>query len=438
LHNHSDVAAGSSDITVADRVLGVCILIAGISMVVAARTSATILPAFSLVALGAAYFERTRLQGVAPVDVQTWLVTAFVGLAVLSAAWSPDPAATIKHTAIFLLFLIQWQLLRTWLESQPPRRIRHLSFWFTVAVAIGLAILTIEVWAHQYIRRLVIENFDFLTPPTLNKHYRIDAEGNVEISGFELNRSIATVNMLLWPTLLCAASLWTGRLRLAMSVAIAAGVALATFGANHETSKISLVAGFFVFAIACFRPRASAVLLAVVWATLILAIVPASLIAYKQLDLDESSWLQHSAQRRIVIWNDVGEQVKLAPWLGFGARTAYVLSEEGAKRLNKGVKETRALARHAHNVYLQTWFELGFAGAFLMLVAGLSIIWAATRVVEPAQPFALATFAVFVSEIGSSWEIWQRWFFALFVLTAVFTVLGVRSMMLKSPSRAVP
>jgi hypothetical protein len=43
------------------------------------------------------------------------------------------------------------------------------------------------------------------------------------------------------------------------------------------------------------------------------------------------------------------------------------------------------------------------------------------------QPCALAAFTVFMMEIGSSWEIWQRWYAALFALAAIYLSLGIRS-----------
>jgi hypothetical protein len=425
-----DIVSGAPEpdrITRTDRVLGVFVLVAGIAIVVAARTTATLLPAFSIVALGVSFLEATSLRGIRDVDLPTSLVAAFLGLALVSAAWAVDARETFFHVLVFLFLLAQWQLVRTWVLAQPIRRVRHLAYWFAIATAIGVAILAFEVWGHQYIRRIFIEKFDVLTPPALNKHYRIDAAGNLEIFGFELNRSIAAANMMFWPALLCAASHWSGRTFVAIAAVLAGGVALATFGSNHETSKLSFIAGAVIFAVASFRPRFAAGTLAGVWTALILGIVPASLVAYQSLDLQTSSWLQNSARQRIVIWNDISERVKLSPWFGVGARTAYVLSEESVKELKDGRRETRAIARHAHNVYLQTWFELGLAGAVIMLVGGLAALWGAMQAPASAQPYVLSSIGVFFAEIGSSWEIWQRWFFALFVLAAVFTLLGVRS-----------
>ncbi len=307
------------------------------------------------------------------------------------------------------------------------RRIRHLSYWFAIAVMIGTVVLLFEVWSNQYIRRLAIEYIDLLRPPTLGKHYKVNASGVLQIYGFELNRSLAAANMIFWPAMLCAASVWSGRTFIFAAIVLAGAVGFATAGSVHETSKIAFVFGVFVFALSRCWPRATAASMAGVWVILILGVVPATLVAYNHFGLQNSSWLQYSARHRIMIWNDVSEQVKKAPWFGVGARTAYVLSESGKKELKKEAKPSGQSAKHTHNVYLQTWYELGFAGVILMLAAGLATLLAAARVPDPQRPFVLATAGVFMAEIGSSWEIWQRWFFALFVLTAFFTLLGLRS-----------
>lgn len=427
--NLGSETSGGDPITIADRVLGVFVVAAAVLTVIAARSTASLLPAFALLALGAAYVERTSLRRVTEVQPTTALVAAFLVVACLSAAWSADPAATLAHNLFLLFMLLQWQILDTWISAQPLRRVRHLSWWYTVAVLAGVAVLTFEVWAHQYIRRLIIEHFDILVPPTLDKHYRINPDGGVRIFGFELNRSIAAANMLMWPALLSAAAHWTGRTFEAMAAALIGGVGLATLGSSHETSKIAFIVGLLIYVAARLWPRAATATLHGVWTLLILGIVPASLMAFQVFDLQESSWLQHSARERIVIWNDISKRVLDAPWLGVGARTAYVLSEDEARNLGKEAKSKhkRIIARHAHNVYLQTWFEMGLVGALLLLFAGIAVVLAAGQLAEPVRPYALATFAVFMAEIGSSWEIWQRWFFALFALAAVFLALGVRS-----------
>jgi hypothetical protein len=77
-------------------------------------------------------------------------------------------------------------------------------------------------------------------------------------------------------------------------------------------------------------------------------------------------------------------------------------------------------ARHPHNIYLQTWLELGAIGAALLLGVGLAWLWA----IGPWPPFlqgsAYALFAVGGAVGVSGFEFWQTW------MLAVVTLPGAR------------
>lgn len=429
--------AGGGRITLADRGVGTLLLVAGAINVTAARTTVFTLPALVLAAVATAYWERTPFRGVVKPVPDSVPVALLLGFAVLSAAWSAHPGAALAFTLLILLVFVQWHIVNHWMSVQPDRRIHHLAYWFPVAILIGLAILFCEVFAHQLMRRMIVENFGVLTPPTLSKHYTIDASGRISIVGFELNRSIAALNLFLWPAVLCAASYWSGRKFAWIAVALVGGVLLTTAGSNHETSKIAVVAGIVCFAAAHYRRRVVIAGAAVVWVLLVVGMVFAARIAHDDLALHKAPWLQSTAQARIVIWNDIAGRVLDSPFIGVGARGAYVLSAQESQPFNEHAEareEARAIPRHAHNMYLQTWFELGIVGAALLLAAGLAALRAVTKIHATAQPYALATFAVFMVEIGSSWEIWQRWYAALLALTMIHLTLGIRSLQ----ARVVP
>ncbi|MCC7252727.1 O-antigen ligase family protein [Hyphomicrobium sp.] len=421
--------ADSSRTTLVDRMAGTLILVAAATNIVAGRSTAFMLPALVLMALALAYYERNSFRDFlrpAPASVP---IALFLIFAVMSTAWSADPGATFVYTGLVLVTFFQWHVVNHWLSVQPVRRIHHLAYWFVIAVLIGLIVLLHEVFADQHIRRVLVEKFGILTPPTLYKHYRIDAAGNVHIESFELNRSIAALNMLLWPAVLCAVSCWSGWKFKAIAAALVIGTGLATMGSNHETSKLSLIAGALCFIFALHWRRAAAVSIASVWTVLTLGAVVAAHIAYDRLELHTAKWVQPSARERIVIWNDTADRVLSAPVIGAGARSAYVMSNK-SKAEKTYVPVTRGgdtVSRHTHNIYLQNWFELGFVGAVLFLAAGLAILRALKDIPEHTRPYALATFAVFMMEIASSWEIWQRWFAALFALTMIYLSLAIRS-----------
>jgi len=428
----SDALGRSDDwggVTLTDRVIGTVLLIAVVINVIAARSSVFILPTFVAMALATAYLERESFRGFLRPVPNSIPLALFLAFAVLSSVWSADPGATFTFTILICLTFLQWHVVNHWIALQPQRRIRHLSYWFVIAFLLGLVFLLHEVLANQYIRRLLVDHFGLFTPPSLKRHGYVDAAGNTHIKSFELNRSIATVNMLLWPALLCTMAHWTGK-RLALIAALfIGGVFVATLGSNHETSKIAVLAGLACFAAASLWRRAATVSIGAVWAVCVLGVVIAANFAYDQLQLQDAKWAQASARERIIIWKDTAERVADAPWVGVGARTAYVLSNR-AKQQKVHVapavgRETAAV--HAHNMYLQNWFELGIVGAVLLLFAGLAALRGVATIPERAQPFALATFAVFAVEIASSWEIWQRWFAALFALTMIYLSLAIRS-----------
>jgi hypothetical protein len=422
-------SAADGHVTLADRVVGTVLVLSAAVNIIAARSTVFVLPALTLAALAFVLYERRPLTSFLKLPQESLPIAVFLSLAILSSAWSADSAATLQFTVLIFTVFLQWHIINRWVWTDPLYRIRHFAYWIAIAILVGVVVLLFEVLGDQYGRRLLIDNFGILTPPTLQKHWQIDASGHSHIREFELNRSVAAANMLLWPGVLCALSWWSGRKFQIVAGVLCASVVLATLASRHETSKLAILVSLPLFALALYRPRAAVIATGICWVVLLVAVPFAANIAYNKLELHKASWLQHSARERIVIWSDIADRVQEAPVFGVGARTGYVLSNRSKQNFQPPAKNrARAVARHAHNVYLQTWFELGIVGAMLFLVAGLAVIRAIGRLEERVQPFAIATFAVFMTEIASTWEIWQRWYAALFALTAIYLVIGVRSM----------
>lgn len=416
-------------VTLVDRIVGTLLVLSAAVNIVAARSTAFVLPALTLAALAFALVERPSLSSYLRLPTASIPVAIFLSLAVISAAWSADGAATLQFAILILTVFVQWHLINHWVWTQPLFRMRHFAYWIAIAVLIGSVILLAEVLGNQYGRRFLIDNFGILTPPTLQKHWQIDTAGHSHIREFELNRSVCAANMLFWPAVLCALSWWSGRKFTIIASVLGASVIVATMASGHETSKLAVIAGVAFFALSVLRPRAATISAGAGWVAMLVAVPFAAHVAYTDLGLHNATWLQFSARERIVIWSDIANRVPEAPVFGVGARTGYVLSNRSKQGMQPPTRNrARAVARHAHNVYLQTWFELGLVGAAIFLVAGLSAVRAISELDEKVQPFALATFVVFMVEIASTWEIWQRWYAALFALTAIYLAIGIRSM----------
>lgn len=164
------------------------------------------------------------------------------------------------------------------------------------------------------------------------------------------------------------------------------------------------------------------------WVLAIVAVIPIALLAGRG-HLDKVPWLHHSLQHRFIIWNYTAEETLKAPIIGIGAYMTYVLGPERNKTAVRepGEQYKKTLSRHAHNVFLQTWYELGAVGAALLMACGLAVLAAVRRLGDRVQPFALATFATAVTMMSSSYGMWQTWYLALFALAAVALAISARA-----------
>jgi O-antigen ligase len=82
---------------------------------------------------------------------------------------------------------------------------------------------------------------------------------------------------------------------------------------------------------------------------------------------------------------------------------------------------------HAHNEFLQTWYELGAVGVVLLLAAGCGVIFSIGRLSPGAQPFVLAQFAAFFAIAALSWGMWQSWLMALTGLAGIYAAMAARA-----------
>jgi O-antigen ligase len=233
--------------------------------------------------------------------------------------------------------------------------------------------------------------------------------------------------LLIWPITLIA-SLWPvkSRRRLMVYGFLISATALAAFSA-HETSKLALLLSFAGFALAQLSARWAWRLLYAAWVIVLVGAIPLALLAYRS-GLHEAKWLQDSGRARIILWAVTAERTLDNPILGVGVDTTRDIDAELAKTAVKeeGAPYALRTGRHAHNVYLQTWFELGLVGAALMLAAGLALFRRLYDVPDRARPFVFATLISGTVMAGLSWGLWQPWLAAAYSLTALALAVAIR------------
>ncbi len=353
-------------------------------------------------------------------------VAAFLLYALISSAWAVDFAGSAINTSLAILAAIgSVSLMELFAEETRPNLL-HFGEGLWIGFLVGLAYLAIEIATGQSLK-IWLYNAMGMTPGDLNPSVFFTWSGNrlVAILRDDLNRNMAALTLFLWPAVMAIKGTvrcsWVAATSV-LTVTIASAVVLLS---DHESSKFALLAGLAAFACAHLARRAMGHLAAIGWVCACLAVLPATLIAHR-LDLHNATWLQPSARHRIIIWNYTAEQVLKTPLFGVGARSTYVLGPHLERTLATPPDEAlgRTLSTHSHNVYLQTWFELGLVGATLLTLLGLSIVQAIRSLTEILQPYAYATFASAAIIVSSSYGMWQIWFIAMFGLCAAYFALG--------------
>src|SRR5262245_58671833 len=355
-----------------------------------------------------------------------WVLPSIFALYVaLSATWSRDPQAALAAGTLFGVFLLATRVAFLGGLEAEPSVLERLCGYFVAAVATGAVLLAITIYSHGALHKAICAVFPGLAPSDRD-FVRFGSNG-LEFVGLPyFNRNIALLNLLLWPALLVLAKRVVDWRTALLPIGLFALVALTTLGSDHQTSVLALGASSLIFLIYRLSPRSARILILIGWVAAILLVRPAVLIAYDQ-QLHKASWMQEGARARIILGAYTARQVAKAPILGVGAQTTRAESDAGrAAEVLPGHAFPQWTGRHGHNVYLQTWYELGLVGAGLLLGLGLLILSWLWTLARPGQDYAAAAFVCASAMCASSFGMWQAWFIAACMLIVPMLTLGLK------------
>lgn len=365
------------------------------------------------------------LRSLLPSGQPAWLAILFAAHATLSAIWSLVPGAALVHGLYLVVVGLATFAVCRWIWTLPGGRLGAMARGLAIGVAVACGLLFVEILTDQALKRALFNSLEFLRSHS-TKHYEMDGERILRIGIYVLNRGIAMANLLLWPAL---AVLFArgGRLGRWVGIALALALGVVTFRSDHQTSMIAFVCGGLVFALALWSVRAIHMFMQAAWALAVLAVVPLSLWAYSA-GLHKSDWLPLSAKARLAYWGVTANNYLKAPIFGAGVRTTQELDRRHLKAVGKirhsdQLDGTR-MGRHAHNIYLQTWFELGAIGALLLLGFGLALINRLKTLNITVRPYAYATLAVAMVVAALTWGVWQYWYSAAFALAIIAVTIA--------------
>lgn len=247
-------------------------------------------------------------------------------------------------------------------------------------------------------------------------------DGNlVALPEHYMNRHAAGLVLLLWPAALAAVTLSDSvRTRTILLLALAPAAA-AILLSNHATSQVALIGGAAMFLLYRFAPRIGIRSLTTAWVVACVAAVPLAFAMYAA-HLQTNETLFFSARHRLVIWHHTAQKIPDAPLLGAGVATARAIDtlEQGTRVFEPGTQIPRETNVHAHNAYIQIWYEAGAVGLVLLLSIGLLTIGVISRAPPRVQPLLSATFASHALVAAFGFSVWAPWLLSSFVLAAIF------------------
>ena len=359
-------------------------------------------------------------------ELHTSLFTATLAVAaiylVINATWSRSPSAAYSAAFLFFGVVLVLCLISSALWQLQGEMLRALAIGLYVAVVIGGVFLCFEALSDQWLRQLLMRFLPSLRP---NAHDVFTGAGGASIMApYLLNRSITSLTLMLWPTLLATRLLPQSPSQLWLMVLALLPAVAAVLFSTHATSKVALAGGLALFGLSHLSLRTARNIAIGAWMTAICLVVPLAYWAYaSQLYL--APWLFGSAQARIVIWGYTSQQILEAPVLGAGIATARALHNPERGPLAPGSTHRRlTTGLHSHNAYLQTWYETGAVGAALLAAIGIQVIRLLKSMQTRVRGYLLALFGTCALLIASSFSLWAPWLMSSLGLAAVFATLG--------------
>ena len=393
----------------------------------APKTTVPVLVLLFIGCVGLSLAHGQRLKALFRPDLGLALFGAVAVYLFINASWSLDPSRAVSKAVWFTLVAAMayggCRALSNWRIEQ----IRTAATAFLAGLAAGIAIVLFEVATDRFLT-LSLYNLLPFTRPESAKAMVVKHDEVFRIAAFELNRNITVMMLMLWPALLCLTVHGT-RTRLLGIAGLFLAVLASVFLSAHETSKIAIVLSAVVFAVALVWPVFARRALWAAWCLAFILVVPLATMAYKA-ELHQADWLRHSAQARVTIWAYTAEQIPNAPIFGIGSGSTRKMDlDRGpglkAEEQKKGEAFGWRAGSHAHNAFLQTWYELGAVGVILFMVAGSAVILSVGRLPQKTQAYVLAHIATFITILAFGWGLWQSWLMAVAGLAALYPALAV-------------
>ena len=263
---------------------------------------------------------------------------AFLGWCLVSLAWSPFPALSLRTLSEFGPTLLAAYLLACLAPARLPP-------W---SVPLGAGLLAVAC---------------LFVVASLGSNMAPQKALGQRTAVFVLNRPVLTVLLIAGPL---AACLVAGGRRIA-ALAILVLAAAAILASVSGAAAMGLAVAAATVALAWLLPRRVGQAFVAVGLALALALAPVEgdILARVMPEAAHRRLVQSSSRARVAIAQSFGAAVHADPWRGAGyGASARFQDVPAASGLEPEMRQMLGVG-HPHNSFLQVWAELGAVGAIL-------------------------------------------------------------------------
>jgi O-antigen ligase len=336
----------------------------------------------------------------------------------LSTVWAADPGAAFGKAAELLMVVVITFIANQGVVQLDEHKLHRAALACAAGIFLGALFLTFEVLTHFAATRLAMNSIPLLKRGA--GHVNVFQGEVTWIKPSLLKHNTAILTFSLWPGLLALRIIASGRRRAILMGLFFLAVATCAVLSDHRSSMVAVCVSLLVFFLAWNWTRPVIRALAALYCLAFVLVIPVDFAAYNA-NLQTAEWLPSSFRARLIIWEYTAERVFDHPWLGIGAASTPALREPREQAENpQGYVYPRNTGQHAHDLFLQTWYELGAVGVLLIAFAGAAVAFRISLLPIEAQPFATAHFAVFTSLAAFAWGMWQTWLIFAVGLSVVY------------------
>jgi hypothetical protein len=346
----------------------------------------------------------------------------------VNAVLAVDREEAVAKAGLFLgVVLVTFASTRA-IPVLSASELRRCALGFVIGTVCAALYLLVELLTDGALTRGAMNLVAALKPDTA-KHMEIENGKVMRLNLSEFNQNTAIVTFCFWPGVLILSKLDAIPRPIALTALFAVVLAVPIAVSEHDSSQVALVLSTIVFALASVWRPGIIRTLAVIWCLCFALVIPLDRLAYQQ-GLHLASWLPSSARARVIIWQYTAERALEHPWIGIGVNSTPAVKAKmtGPEDRPAGFVFKRTTGQHAHDIFLQSWYEIGAIGVLLAAIAGALVALRIGLLPVFAQPYGAACFAVVLAIGAFAWSMWQTWFMC---------AIGLVPILLRMASEAV-